>query len=329
MKKELKTTQIMSAGEVLFDMISSDKGKGVGESTAFKKRIGGSPFNVCCGLSTLGEDCSFFTQLGDDSFGKAIYLYLKTQGIDMRYTFIKERAKTSLAFAGVDEAGKADYEFYRQNTADVSISEGTIEQVNFDNISIFHFGSLAIVDEPGAKTYLKLFEKAKNKDVFTAFDPNIRPFCIYNKEKYLSLAMQIIQSVDVLKCSDEDLYYITGERKGEDALKCLPQNPKRMDFVTLGKEGCLIHHKGVLRAINGYKVEVTDTVGCGDSFMAGILKVINNSFLSQEKDRFVLMEEAANFAVACAAIVASREGAAEAMPTEKEVYRFIADKTDR
>ncbi|MEA1885002.1 MAG: carbohydrate kinase [Thermotogota bacterium] len=328
MGKDSKKTEILCAGEVLFDFISVDRGKGIGESLNFKKRMGGSPFNVCCGLSALGESCSFFTQLGDDSFGKAIYEYLGTRDIDTQYAFVKKGAKTSLAFAGVDESGKADYEFYRENTADVSIKEQAAEQVVFDNISIFHFGSLAIVDEPGAKTYLKLFEKAKTKYVLTAFDPNIRPFCINDKEKYITLAMQIIQRVDVLKCSDEDLYYITGESKPEKALKLLPQNPKRMDFVTLGKEGCLIHHDDAYKYITGYKVDVSDTVGCGDSFMSGILKVINNSFLSDETDRIVLMEEAANFAVACAAIVASREGAADAMPTEKEVYQFIADRAD-
>jgi fructokinase len=328
MEKGSKKIEILCAGEVLFDLISVDRGKGIGESLTFKKRMGGSPFNVCCGLSALGESCSFFTQLGDDSFGKAIYKYLETRGIDTQYAFVKKRAKTSLAFAGVDESGKADYEFYRENTADVSINEETVEQVNFDNISLFHFGSLAIIDKPGAKTYLKLFEKAKNKYVLTAFDPNIRPFCIHDKEKYIALAMRIIQTVDVLKCSDEDLYYITGESKPEKALKLLPQNSNRMDFVTLGKEGCLIHFEGNLKVINGYKVDVADTVGCGDSFMSGILKVIRNSFLSDETDRFVLMEEAANFAVACAAIVASREGAADAMPGEKEVYQFIADRAN-
>ncbi len=328
MKKDSKNSQILCAGEVLFDLISVDKGKSVGESTAFRKRIGGSPFNVCCGLSALGESCSFFTQLGDDSFGKAINEYLGIQGIDTQYAFIKKGAKTSLAFAGVDESGKADYEFYRENTADVSINEEKVDQVHFDNISLFHFGSLAIVDEPGDKTYRKLFKKVKNNYIPTAFDPNIRPFCIKDRKKYRRLAMEIIETVDILKCSDEDLYYITGEIEPEKALKILPKSSLRMDFCTLGEEGCLIHKEGAIKFIKGYKVDVADTVGCGDSFMSGILKVINNSFLSDETDRFVMMEEAANFAVACAAIVASREGAADAMPSEKEVYQFITDKMD-
>ncbi|MFW6263597.1 MAG: carbohydrate kinase family protein, partial [Thermotogota bacterium] len=256
MKKKSQRAQILCAGEVLFDMISVDRGKNVGESSAFQKRMGGSPFNVCCGLSELGESCSFFTQIADDSFGKAINQYLESQGIDTQYIFIKKGAKTSLAFAGVDESGKADYEFYRENTADVCINKEKVNCVNFENFSIFHFGSLAIVDEPGAGTYLNLFEKAKSDYVLTAFDPNIRPFRILDKEMYIHTAMKIIEAVDLLKCSDEDLYYITGECKPEKALKLLPSNPKRMDFVTLGKQGCLIHKEGVAKYINGYTVDV-------------------------------------------------------------------------
>lgn len=328
MEKNLKKTEILCAGEVLFDMISIDRGKTVGESTGFKKRIGGSPFNVCCGLSQLGESCSFFTQLADDSFGKSIMSCLGSHGIDTKYTFIKKGAKTSLAFAGVDEVGKADYEFYREHTADVSITEDKADRVAFDNYSIFHFGSLAIVDEPGAKTYLKLFEKASTSYVLTAFDPNIREFCISDRKKHTSLLMRIIESVDVLKLSDEDLFYITGEQEPEKAVRVLPRNSKRLDFITLGKEGCMIHENSFIKYINGYSVDVADTVGCGDSFMSGILKVINNAFFNEEKDKFLLMEEAANFAVACASIVATREGAANSMPTEQEVYKFIADRAD-
>jgi len=328
MEKTLKKTEILCAGEVLFDMISVDRGQTVGESDGFKKRIGGSPFNVCCGLSKLGERCSFFTQLADDSFGKAILAYLNAHAIDTKNTFVKEVAKTSLAFAGVDESGKADYEFYREYTADVSITEDKADRVVFDNCSIFHFGSLAIVDEPGAKTYLKLFEKAVASDVLTAFDPNIREFCIADKEKHLTLISEIIETVDILKLSDEDLYYITGETDPQKALGLLPKTRKRLDFITLGKIGCIIHKNGLIKAVDGYSVDVADTVGCGDSFMAGILKVINNNPFNEETEPFFLMEEAANFAVACAAIVASREGAAVAMPTEEEVYQFIAERAD-
>jgi len=316
--------EIICAGEVLFDMISVDAGKSLAESTQFTKRIGGSPFNVCCGLARLGEYCSFFTQIGDDSFGQAIGAYLKDSHIDKKYTFVKNGSNTSLAFAGVDRYGKADYEFYRDHTADVTISLDKADRVDLIDCSIFHFGSLAIVDEPGAQTYLKLFEKAFSYPLLKAFDPNVRSFYIHNREHYLNQVLDIIRSVDILKLSDEDLYYISGENDPVKALNSLPTNPQRMEFVTLGAEGCLIRLGQMVKRIDGYRIDVTDTVGCGDAFMSGILKVINRAGDFDERTAFALMEKAARFAVACSAIVAMREGAADSMPTEKEVNAFIA-----
>lgn len=328
MKVQANKKHIICAGEVLFDMISLDRANSVGESTGFKKRIGGSPFNICCGLAKLGEDCSFFTQIADDSFGKAILSYLNKTGIDIKNTFVSEGMNTSLAFVALDENGKADYEFYRTNTADVSISQDKVDLVDFENCSIFHFGSLSIVDEPGANTYLKLFEKALGTDCLTSFDPNVRQFYIKDPKSYALKVMRIIELVDILKLSDEDLFYITKEAEPQKAVKLLPPNDNRLDFITLGDRGCMIHKNGYSKFIKGYKVEVVDTIGCGDSFMAGILKIINNKgFLNGELDSFDLMFEAASFAVAASAIVASREGAAESVPSKSEVYAFI--KEDR
>lgn len=323
---ERKPKEMICAGEVLFDLISVDAGKSLAESTQFKKRMGGSPFNVCCGLARLGEQCSFFTQIGDDSFGKAVGAYLKDHHIDTKNTFIKDGANTSLAFAGVDRFGRADYEFYRDHTADVTIGLDKVDRVDLSDCSIFHFGSLAIVDEPGAQTYLKLFERAFSYPLLKSFDPNVRPFYIHNREHYINQVLDIIRSVEVLKLSDEDLYYISGENDPAKALNSLPVNPQRMEFVTLGENGCLIHLGQRTKRIEGYRVDVTDTVGCGDAFMAGVLKVINQASAFDGHDPFALMEKAARFAVACSAIVAMRDGAADSMPTEKEVNAFIAER---
>ncbi len=313
--------EIICAGEVLFDMISKEPGKTVGDTERFEKRIGGSPFNICCGLARLGESVSFFSQIADDSFGKTIKGFLKDGGIDMKNTSVKEGSKTSLAFAAVDSEGKADYEFYRENTADCSIEVEKAEAVKLENCAIFHFGSLGIIDEPGNKAYMRLFERARENGVLTSFDPNVRQFYIKDKTNYIQLVSEIIAKTDILKLSDEDLAYITGIEDPEAALKTLPEKVDRMDFVTLGKAGCLIHKAGRVKKVEGYTVDVADTVGCGDSFMAAILKIINHRE-AEQTTKFELMEKAAGFATACSAIVASRHGA-DTVPSVEEIKAFM------
>jgi len=317
--------EIICAGEVLYDMISQEPGKTVGDTVRFEKRIGGSPFNICCGLSRLGESVSFFSQIADDSFGKSIETDLKKAGVDLKNTSVKEGSKTSLAFAAVDDEGKADYEFYRDNTADCLISIEQAEAVNLKDCVLFHFGSLAIIDRPGNTAYIRLFNRATEMGVMTSFDPNVRAFYIKDKAEYLDTVDGIIRKTSVLKLSDEDLFYITGINEPEKALEKLPKSTERLDFVTLGKAGCLIHKDGLFKKIEGYSVDVVDTVGCGDAFMAAILKKIRNRDAYKPISDFELMEQAARFATACSAIVATRQGG-NTMPSVTEIGDFMRNR---
>ena len=313
---------VICAGEALFDMISQERGNGIGGTTSFMKRIGGSPFNVCIGVSELGEEVSFFSGIGDDSFGQVLLDFMRQKQINMNNTAIQKRRKTSLAFVAVDHEGKAEYEFYRNGTADVALTEAFAEQVDLTDVTLFHFGSLAILDQPGAKAYLRLFERAKGSGITTTFDPNVRPLYIENKSDYVKLIKDIVERVDVLKLSDEDLEYLTGEKDVRDAVDALPKNEDRLEFITLGKEGSLIHYNEQFEQIPGYKVAVKDTVGCGDSYMAGLIKSLND--MPENGGRFELMRKAASFASACSGLVATKEGAATSMPSEKEVRDFMA-----
>ncbi|POZ91254.1 PfkB family carbohydrate kinase, partial [Petrotoga sp. SL27] len=94
-------------------------------------------------------------------------------------------------------------------------------------------------------------------------------------------------------------------------------------FVTLGSQGSLVYKDGIIERVPGYKVKVVETVGCGDSFMAGILYKLKD-FSKDELSNITVEElaEYADFANKCAAIVATKQGAANAMPSLSEVSQF-------
>ncbi|KUK15007.1 MAG: PfkB domain protein, partial [Petrotoga mobilis] len=199
---------ILCAGEVLFDFISKSPNKGLGESELFEKRPGGSPFNVAVGLAKLGADVSFLTKIAQDEFGKFLFEYLKENGVNTDCSFTVEGLKTSLAFAAVDAQGKAEYEFYRDNAADTRLELKDIENLDYEKFNIFHFGSIALIDEPTSSTLTRLFDNFVSGDLVTSFDPNIRLSLIKNRENYNNLVKSIIKKVDILKMSDDDLYYL-------------------------------------------------------------------------------------------------------------------------
>lgn len=314
---------ILCAGEILYDFISKSPNKGLGESDLFEKRPGGSPFNVAIGLSKLGAEVSFLTKIGTDEFGKSLFNYLVENGVKTDCILSEEGLKTTLAFAAVDENGKAEYEFYRDNAADVNLRMEDIEKMDFNRFSLFHFGSIALLEEPSSSTLFNLFEMFNKRKVVTSFDPNIRKSMIKDEKSYFNLVKNIISNVDILKLSDDDLFYITKENNIEEALKLLEIDKKSVVFVTLGDKGSLVYKQGENLKVDGYRVKVVDTVGCGDSFMAAILFKLGN--FSKEELMMVDLKELGNvadFANKCAALVATRQGAANAMPTLAEVNNF-------
>ncbi|MGY4687442.1 carbohydrate kinase family protein [Petrotoga sp. DB-2] len=314
---------ILCAGEILFDFISKSPNKGLGESELFEKRPGGSPFNVAVGLAKLGADVSFLTKIAQDQFGKFLFEYLKENGVNTDYSFTAEGLKTCLAFAAVDAQGKAEYEFYRDNAADTRLELKDIANLQYEKFNIFHFGSIALMDEPTSSTLTRLFDNFISRGLLTSFDPNVRKSLLKNKESYNNLVKSIIKEVDILKMSDDDLFYITGKKDVEEAIGTLSISKGSILFVTLGSEGSLVYKDGIIERVPGYKVKVVETVGCGDSFMAGILYKLRD--LSKEDFYSISVEELvdyANFANKCAAVVATKQGAANAMPTLSEVRQF-------
>ncbi|PNR96438.1 MULTISPECIES: carbohydrate kinase family protein [Petrotoga] len=314
---------ILCAGEILFDFISKSLNKGLGESELFEKRPGGSPFNVAVGVAKLGADVSFLTKISQDEFGKFLFDYLKQNGVNTDCAFTVEGLKTSLAFAAVDAQGKAEYEFYRDNAADTKLELKDIENLDYEKFNVFHFGSIALIDEPTSSTLTRLFDNFVSGDLVTSFDPNIRLSLIKNRENYNSLVKSIIKKVDILKMSDDDLYYLTEKKNVEEAIMTLSVKEGAILFVTLGSQGSLVYKDGIIERVPGYKVKVVETVGCGDSFMAGILYKLKD-FSKDELSNITVEElaEYADFANKCAAIVATKQGAANAMPSLSEVSQF-------
>ncbi len=314
---------ILCAGEILFDFISKSPNKGLGESGLFEKRPGGSPFNVAVGLAKLGADVSFLTKIAQDQFGKFLFKYLKENGVNTDCSYTAEGLKTCLAFAAVDAQGKAEYEFYRDNAADTRLELKDIANMDYEKFNIFHFGSIALIDEPTSSTLTKLFEIFISRGLLTSFDPNVRMSLLKNRENYNNLVKNIIKKVDILKMSDDDLFYITEKKDVEEAISTLSIKEGAILFVTLGSQGSLVYKDGISKRVPGYKVKVVETVGCGDSFMAGILYKLKD--LSKDDLYNISLEELvdyANFANECAAIVATKQGAANAMPTLSEVRQF-------
>ena len=116
----------------------------------------------------------------------------------------------------------------------------------------------------------------------------------------------MMQQADFIKFNDDELYEIatalgSSYRSIEQSIRFIAERTHtRQICVTLGKHGALYYHDGELFAHHGYRVTVADTVGAGDSFLAGFI----HQYLQRKPPQEILA-----FACALGSLVASRHGA--------------------
>ncbi len=318
---------ILCSGEILFDFISREPMKGLEGTTLFEKKPGGAPFNIAAGLQRLSVPTAFLAKIGCDEFGNALLDFLKGLGISTDYIIREPGTKTPIAFAALDAEGKPEFRFYWDHAAHISLKKSEIESLPLENFSLFHFGSIVLLEEPSASTYVELFDRFKAIGTRTTFDPNIRKSVVKDHETYRALLMRIMGEVDILKLSDEDLVYIADCSDLDRAIEKLSVRPEALVFITLGGKGSMVLHHGRIIKKEGFKVKVAETTGCGDSFMAAIISKLYN--LSREEIESLsreTLEDILDFANAEAAIVATRFGAANAMPSKDEVEEFLKNR---
>ena len=166
----------------------------------------------------------------------------------------------------------------------------------------------------------------KRHGVVTVLDPNIRPLYLKDKPDFKPRLLKWISEADILKASDDDLAWITGETDVGQALQKLPYNKNGLVVITEGAKGARALWREEV-AVAGFKVEVAETTGCGDAFMAGMMHGLTPFADDLAQLDIPALREILRFANACAAIVATRRGAANSMPRLEEVEAFLRSRS--
>jgi len=292
---------ILCCGEALIDMLPRHSTAG---EEAFAPHAGGAVFNTSIALGRLGADVQLFTGLSSDLFGDVLRDQLASSKVDASLCAVSDRP-TTLAFVKLVD-GHASYAFYDENTAGRMLSVEDLPDVTADAM---FFGGISLVVEPCASAYEALMLREAPQRL-TMIDPNIRPTFIKDEAAYRARVMRMMAAADVVKTSDEDLEWISGD---VDASVLLGDNKTRIVLLTRGSKGVTIVTRDGSRDVLANKATVVDTVGAGDTFNAGFLEGLSRSgHLSKDALPNATLDDlaaAAALGAKAAAITVSRAGA--------------------
>ncbi len=315
---------VTALGEILIDFTpshTSERG-----NPCFEQNPGGAPANVLACLAKLGAKTAFIGKVGKDIFGTFLKQVLSEYDIDISGLKSSSTCNTTLAFVKLDEKGDRSFSFYRNPGADTSLEPSDVDLKLIEASRVFHFGSISMTDEPSRIATLRALEHAKSKNLIISYDPNLRPALWKNLDIALDEIKSVLDKVDLLKVSEEELEFITGVNdldKGSSILR--EQYDIEVVLVTRGINGCYFRykdHSGTKPAFRNLKS--IDTTGAGDAFLGGFLYfVLSRGITTLDDMETSLLESAVIFANAVAAICTTRRGAIPAMPDITEVNDLI------
>jgi sugar/nucleoside kinase (ribokinase family) len=265
-----KPIDILTVGELLIDMISTDFADSMDAVEAYRRIPGGSPSNLCMNMKRLGNNVRLISSVGKDGFGDFLMGYvrnlgLKTEGVaqiaDVPTTLILvTRSKTV-----------SDFEAYRG--ADTHILPSQVPNDLLSNAAIFHTTCFALSLNPAQSTILDAASRATALGCKLSIDVNYAQKIWKNNVEAREIVAKYIAHGAYVKCSEVDWERLYGEKLTD--YKAAAQHFLSLGAgevcVTLGGDGCYVaNHEGG-HFLAARKVEVKDTTGAGDAFWSGYL----------------------------------------------------------
>ncbi len=246
---------IVVAGEALIDVVVDHDGDS-------SESPGGSPLNVAVGLARLEAPVTLISQVGHDERGGLIVRHVTGSGAEI-VAVPTTSGRTSVATARLDAGGAASYEF------DL---EWSLPRQDLPPCLALHVGSLGTLLEPGRDSVLDLVEQACARDGFVSFDANLRESFIDDRDRTRREVLALAARCSLVKLSDEDADLLEPGGDPDDVVRELLRGERtRIVLLTRGAGGATAFTDKGEATVRPRQVEVVDTVGAGDAFMAATL----------------------------------------------------------
>lgn len=331
-----KQYDLITMGRSGLDLYSNNVGAPFVEISSFAAYVGGSPTNIAVGAKRLGLNVALLTAVGPDPVGDFILHFLNQEKIDTQFIPRKAGTRSGAAVLGIEPPDKFPLVFYRDNAADFQLNIDDVLATPLHQTRVFEFAGTNLAREPSRSATLFAAERAKQFGATVILDLDFRPDQWHDPRAFGVAIRSALSNVEIVLGTEDEIKatrlgdarqiemrasqvsdaHVAGEtsRAIENLLSLGP----RAVIEKRGVHGARVHlANGEKMDAPGFPVEVYNILGAGDAFAAGFIYGLVNDW------DFV---RAARLGNACGAIVVTKHGCANFMPTLQETMLFADER---
>lgn len=328
-----KTYDLLNMGRSSIDLYSNDVGAPFVNITSFAAYVGGSPTNICVGARRLGLKTALLTAIGDDPVGDFVLHFLNQEGIATQFIPRKTGYRTSAVLLGIEPPDHFPLTFYRDNCADIQLSIDNVLLAPITDCKVFQFAGTNLSKDPCRSATLFAAEVAHASGAKVVLDIDFRPSQWHDPRAFGVAVRSVLPLVDVVIGTQDEINAATltaveemkrthadsdthVEGDTEQSIQRLMSFGPKVLVEKRGEHGARIHEAGKTPVdVPGFPVEIYNILGAGDAFGGGFLYGYVQGW-----DLY----RCARLGNACGAIVVTKHGCANFMPTMPEIETFVA-----
>jgi 5-dehydro-2-deoxygluconokinase len=327
-----KTYDLLNMGRSSIDLYSNDVGNPFVEITSFAAYVGGSPTNICVGARRLGLKTALLTAVGEDPVGDFILHFLDQEGVDTQFIPRKPGRRSSAVILGIEPPDKFPLVYYRDNCADIYLTIDDVLASPVRDCKVFQFAGTNLSKEPSRSATMFAARLARESGAKVVFDVDFRPDQWHDVRAFGGLVRSILPLVDIVIGTEDEINAaaltditqmslthsqvsdtkVTGDTQA--AIATMLDMGLDAVIEKRGADGAAVHLPGQpALPVPGFPVDIYNILGAGDAFGGGYLYGYVQGW-----DHY----HSARLGNACGAIVVTKHGCANFMPTMTEVEAF-------
>lgn len=303
-------------GRSSIDLYAHQMGVPITGVSSFDAYVGGCPTNVSVGTRRLGLRSALLTAVGTDQVGDFVLDFLQREGVNVDAVPRFAERRTSAALLTIQPPDTFPLTFYRDNCADLGLTIEHVKQAPVASSRFIFLSGTGMTAEPSRAATLFAAESARACGTGVLVDIDYRAQLWPSAREFSASLQMLLSYADLAIGTEEEVSAASGDSDPDAGARRLLDAGLPALILKRGSAGAVVCRRGAAPVpVPPFKVDVMNVLGAGDAFASGFIYGLTRNWT---------FEDAARFGNAVGAIVVTRHGCANFMPTLPEVLNFFA-----